>query len=310
MVEFSQILPAWGRWQRAALTEGALPPLTCLRQAISPRGGGFLLAAFALAACAPIPAKQANVTRPTLVSLNPCTDAILAEVADPAQLLAISSYSHDPAASSMDLATARRFPAVSGTVEEVLALRPDLVVGSSFTAPATAQAMARLGLRLERFGIATTVDESKAQVRQLAALAGHPERGEALVARIDAALAANRGPGGAPVAALVWQGGGIVPGAGSLIADLLTRTGFSNAAAARGLGQADQLPLEQVLADPPALILFAGHGAGNEDRLLAHPALASLTGTRRERLDPALLWCGGPTIIRTANRLGAIRRSL
>ena len=265
----------------------------------------------AVAACTAAPAREAGppTQRPTVVSLNPCTDAILAEVADPQQILAISSYSHDVEASSMDLATARRFKAVSGSVEEVLALRPDLVVGSTFTPPASVQAMARLGLRFEPFGMAATVVESEAQVRLLAALAGHPERGERLVQRIEAALAANRSPGGAPISALVWQSGGIVPGDGTLIADLLRRTGFANAAAARGLGQADVLPLEQVLADPPRLIFAANHAAGNEDRMLAHPALAGLKQTRRETLDPALLWCGGPTIIRAAERLGDVRRS-
>lgn len=268
------------------------------------------LLVLAMAACSPAPAREAGQRRPTIVSLNPCTDAILAEVADPAQLLAISSYSHDPAASSMDLSVARHFPATSGSVEELLALRPDLVVGATFISPATVSALDRLGLRLERIGIARTVDESKAQVRQLAALAGHPERGEALVARIDAALAQAMPSPGPPVSALVWQAGGIVPGPDTLIAELLARTGFSNAVAARGLGQADLLSLEQVLADPPQLIFAAGSALGNEDRMLAHPALAALTGTRREPLDPALLWCGGPSIVRTANRLGAVRRSL
>ena len=47
-------------------------------------------------------------------------------------------------------------------------------------------ALGRLGLRLETVGIATSVEDSIAQVRQIAALAGHPERGEALVARIEA----------------------------------------------------------------------------------------------------------------------------
>ena len=247
---------------------------------------------------------------PTIVSLNPCTDAILAEVAEPQQILAISAYSHDPLASSMDLATARRFKAVSGTVEEVLALQPDLVVGSTFTSPATVQAMARLGLRLEQFGMAGSVEESEDQVRRLAALAGHPERGEALIARIRAALQANRAPAGAAIPALVWQSGGIVPGDTTLIADMLRRTGFANAAAARGLGQADMLPLEEVVADPPRVIFAASHGAGNEDRMLAHPVLARLLATQRETLDPSLLWCGGPTIIRAAQRLGQARRAI
>ena len=79
-----------------------------------------------------------------MVSLNPCTDAVLAQVADPGQLLAISHYSLDPRATSMELAAARRFAATGGTVEEVLALEPDIVVTGSFLPPATVQAATRL----------------------------------------------------------------------------------------------------------------------------------------------------------------------
>ena len=164
-----------------------------------------------------------------------------------------------------------------------------------------------MGIPLVEVPIATNVPDSLAQIRRLAALAGQPARGAALERRIAGALAAARSPETLAVPALVWQSGGIVPGNQTLIADLLRRTGFANAAAARGLRQADQLPLERVLADPPAVILAAG-GHGEEDRLLAHPALAGLRGTRRFTFDPTLLWCGGPTIIRAAARLGEVRR--
>ncbi|HCF25601.1 MULTISPECIES: ABC transporter substrate-binding protein [unclassified Novosphingobium] len=265
-----------------------------------------------LAACSPAapPQVKAPQNHPTIVSLNPCTDAILAEVADPQQLLAISSYSQDPASSSMDLARARAMTGVSGTVEEVLALRPQVVVGSSFTAPGTRMALERLGYRFEAFGLAGTIAENKAQIRSLARIAGHPERGEALVRQIDAALAAAAPPPGPPVPTVVWQSGGIVPGEGTLITELLARTGFVNFAAQKGLHQAEMLPLEVMLADPPRLILAAGNTYSEEDRLLSHPALAGLTRTRRERLDPVLLWCGGPTIIKAAERLAQVRRSL
>ncbi|MFM5924176.1 MAG: ABC transporter substrate-binding protein [Novosphingobium sp.] len=271
---------------------------------------GIALLALALAACAPAPADRRAGARPAgIVSLNPCTDAILVEVADPAQIRALSANSRNPASSSMDLATAARFASTTGTVEEIAALRPALVVSGTFTAPATRAALARLGIPLVEIPIAGSVEQSLDQVRQLAALSGHPQRGAALIARINAALAQAQPQDRRIVPALVWQSGGIVPGDQTLIADLLRRTGFANAAAARGLGQADFLPLEQVLADPPALIFAAG-GRSGEDRLLSHPALNRLPSTRRARLDPALLWCGGPTIIRAAARLSAVRRQL
>ena len=313
MVNHLTRLPHRGRGAAAGGPEGGYridrPPRSALRAATSPKGrvsvGALLLL---LAACTAAPGREA--AHPSIVSLNPCTDAILAEVADPAQIAGLSSYSSDPAASSMDVATARRFASVSGSVEELAALHPDLVIGSTFTPPASVSAMARMGLRFAAFGAASTVAESQAQVRDIAALAGHPARGAALNTRIDRALALAAPPPGAPVPAIVWQAGGMVAGSGTLISDLLGRTGFTNLAAARGLRQADLLPLEVLLADPPRVLFVAGKGRGNEDRLLAHPALRGLRGTLRTPLDPVLLWCGGPSIVRTAARLGGVRKSL
>lgn len=262
-----------------------------------------LAALFLLTGCA-VRSAPAVGEHPTIVSLNPCTDAILAEVANPGQILAISHYSHDPRGTSMDLAAARRFRATGGTVEEVLALGPDVVVASSFMDPATRSALDSLGIRVEALGIATTVAESEAQVRRLAAVAGHPGRGEALVARIEAALNQARGAG-PRLPAVLWQPDGIVPGQGALISQLMRRAGFSNQSAARGMGQADYLSLERLLADPPSVLLVAGAERGQ-----SHPALARVTRMHRAAFDPALLYCGGPTIIRAAARLKAIRAHL
>ncbi|MXO59248.1 ABC transporter substrate-binding protein [Altererythrobacter salegens] len=258
--------------------------------------------ALAIAGCAqPAPAPSEH---PTIVSLNPCADAILAEVADRAQLLALSHYSHDPRATSLPLAEAKRFRITGGTVEEVLALSPDVVVGDSFMAPATRAAFERLDVRVETVGIDLAVADSEAQVRRLAKLAGHPERGEALVGRIEAALAETQRTG-PPVSAILWQQGGIVAGGNALAANLMVHTGFTSQSAARGLRQGAYLPLERVLADPPRLILSAGDG-----REQHHPALRKLKGVTYAEVAPNLLYCGGPTIPRLARRLAAVRDSL
>lgn len=270
-----------------------------------------LALAASLAACGQDGAQQAQGGHPAIVSLNPCADAVLAEVADPAQILALSHYSRDPRASSMDLATARRLPMTGGTVEEVLALRPDVVVAGTFLPPATRAAFERMGIRVHAFAIENDVPQSLAQLRELARLAGHPERGEALAARIGDALAATAPPQGAqPVSAVMWQSGGIVPGEDALVSDLMRRTGFASHSAAMGLRQADHLPLERLLADPPRLILTAGTPGDGEDRMLAHPALDALQGVRRARFAPQLLYCGGPTIISAAQRLAQVRREI
>lgn len=290
-----------------------LRPGAKLRTRPSGRGRiAVVLGCLALASCHALePAPTSAGRRPTIVSLNPCSDAILAEVASPGQLLAISHFSHDPAASSMGVAAAGRFRSVSGSVEEIAQLSPDVVVADVFLPATTTQGLRDLGIRVVSINIATSIAASTAQVRELAAVAQERAAGERMVARIEQALAAAAPPAhDAPVPTIVWESGGIVAGDQTLIADLLHRTGFANIAAAKGLGQADYLPLEAMLADPPRVILATGNDVAQEDRLLAHPALAGLRETRRFAFDTALLWCGGPTVVRAAERLSAIRMSL
>lgn len=212
----------------------------------------------------------------------------------------------DPASSSIPADVASKFAATGGTVEEIAALDPDLVLAGGFISPATRNALDRLGFRTETFGIASDERGSFEQIRRIAALAGHRDRGEALIARIESAVAANRAPEGEPaVSTVLWQPGDIVPGEQALVSGLMRKAGFSSHSAAIGMGQADYLSLEQLLASPPQLLLVAG-----DSRAQHHPALGQLKATRVETLDPSLLYCGGPTIIRAAERLGAIRKSM
>jgi len=234
------------------------------------------------------------------MSLNPCIDAILVRVADPAQILSISHYSHDPRATSIPLDVARRFPANSETAEEVIALRPDLVLLGSHVAPATQRAIAGVGIRIEKADVPATIEQSRQQVLAVARAVGHEARGRALLAQIDAALArAAPGDGAKPIPALIRMGGGLVPGQGTLADELLARTGFRNASAGYGLAMWDILPLEPLIAAPPRLLLTQRA----DTRLFA-----KVPGLRVADFPDRLLQCAGPNLIDAARRLATIRR--
>lgn len=266
------------------------------------RGVLALATALAAAACAPATDRAAVGSGPAVVSLNPCLDAILVDVA-PGQVLALSHYSRDPASSSIPRAIVARHAVTGGTAEEIIALEPDLVLASSFIAPATRSALERAGVRVETFGSPTTVAASIAQVRDVAALVGAAERGEQLARRIARAAKPLRDR--RRISTLLWQPGEIVAGEATLVVELLRRKGFASHAHAMGLDQADFVALETVLADPPELLLTAGDSAGQN-----HPLLQRLDHTRVERLAPNLLFCGGPTVIALARRLERLRAEL
>jgi iron complex transport system substrate-binding protein len=271
-----------------------------------------LVAALWLAGCSggDTPLRDKRQGLPRVVSINPCVDAVLMQIADPHQIAGISHYSQDPRATSIPLAVARRFKATSGTAEEVVALAPDLVIAGGHVAPSTIAALARMRIPLVQLGVPESIAESRMQVRDIAKAIGRPDEGEALVRRIEAAVNAARPADDQSIRALIWQGGGMVPGTGTLASELLHATGYRNISADYGLKRWDVLPLEPLVARPPRVLLSVG-ASGRDDRMLGHPVLDHLRTRIAVRSYPdRLMHCGGPTIIDAVGTLARIRGSL
>ena len=237
-----------------------------------------------------------------IVSINLCADELLLTLADPAQIAGLSTYATDPVM-SFTAEQAKAFRHDVAEAEQVVELDPDLVLAGRFTKRATREMLTRLGYRIVLLDAVKSVDESVAQIRTIAALVGHPERGEALAADIEAARqrAATAGMTAAerPTAA-VYQRRGYVSGGDTLAGELLSIAGFANGGGALAGERGGFVPLERIVADPPDFIVVASASRRAEDQgsaLLAHPALADLYPPgRRIVLPERLTVCGGPSL--------------
>ncbi len=123
--------------------------------------------------------------------MNVCTDQLLLTLADPEQILGLSRYSRD-AWQSFAADDARRYPILSGGAEDILVLRPDVVVASLFDKRSTRELLKEKGLHLVEFAVPRNLDEVKAQIREMGEIVGHPDRAAAEIARLDAAIARAR----------------------------------------------------------------------------------------------------------------------
>lgn len=263
-----------------------------------------LLAAL-LVGLAGLPATPARAA-PRVVSINLCADQLLVPLADPDQILGLSPYAHDKLHSGV-AAEAKRHPALSGTAEEVLALKPDLVLASSFTSRATRELLRRQEIRLVELDAVRSLDEAKAQLRQVATLLGHPERAESAIARIEAAAGRARAAAPSGLTVLPLQRRGWVTGRGTLLGSMLQLAGLTPALGGRDLGRF--LPLEDIVAQRPDLLVVSDAG-GAEDQgaaLLLHPALLRLYPPERRIVlpDSLSLLCGGPALAGALDRLAA-----
>lgn len=257
-----------------------------------------------LAGCAQGP----SIDPGKIVSNNPCIDAVLAEIADPATIGAVSRYSQQPESSSAPIHWARRFPAIGVSAEEIIAAQPRLVLSGNYASTGTNAALEKAGIAVKSFGVPATLGESEAQVLAIAHAIGRDAQGATLVERMK--QASQRQSDGRT--AIIWQTGGFVAGKGTIQDEMLGRAGFRNASASYGLKQWDILPLETILRRPPDIVFTPVSGAGEDARALAlrHRVLHHLSGrTRIIAFPDRLLFCGGPTVIEAMQRLRSVKRS-
>lgn len=258
---------------------------------------------------------QSAIAPGGIVSNNPCIDAILAEIAAPGQVAAVSIYSHDADSASAPLSWARQYPALGTGAEDILAAKPRLVLTGNLASSGTNAALAKAGIKVVAVGVAATLEEDVAQVRQIAKAIGRVEAGESLVARMMASQDDSKSaspPGQAPTA-LIWQNGGFVAGTGTLQDELLRRHGFRNASASFGLQSWGVLPLESLIRNPPQIIFMPVTQQGEADRELAsRQKLLKHLGSKTKIIAfrDQLLFCGGPTVIKVAQIFEDARKAV
>lgn len=264
----------------------------------------------ALAAAAWIMSCSASFAAgPRIASMNVCSDQLVLSLADPDQIIGLSRFSRD-AWQSWAAEKARSYPRLSGEAEDVLLLKPDIVVVSLFDKRVTRDLLKAHGLHLVEFTVPRTLDEVRDQIRAMGDVVQHPDRAESEIARLDAAIARARAEAGAHhYRVLPVERRGFVSGDSSLISSLLAATGLTNAAGELGLGAGGFASLEAIVKLRPDFILVseAGDRAEDEGRaFLLHPALEWFyPENKRIVLPERLTVCGGVMLAEALDRLTA-----
>ena len=255
----------------------------------------FFAASIALAAvatCAVGPASAAPL--PRIVSMNVCTDQVLLTLADPEQILGLSRYSRD----AWVTGDVRRYPTLSGGAEDVLVLKPDVVVASAFDKRATRELLKANGLRLAELAVPRTLTEVKEQIRELGDIAGHPDRAAQEIAKLEAALARARlAVADKHYRVLPLSRRGWVAGSDSFVGSLLAETGLFNIAGDLGFAFGGFASLEAIVSVRPDLLLVSQAGDFARDdgqAFLLHPALERFYPPEKRIVIPERLTeCGG-----------------
>jgi len=241
-----------------------------------------------------------------VASLNLCTDEMLLAFADRDQIASLSFLVRDPSISFMT-GQAQGFPVNDGRAETILFSGPDLVLSGTYGQQYQADLLQAQGLKVLTLGPWTSLGEGQEQIRTMAQALGHPERGEALIARIDAALARTKDIVQGRPSILVYDRGSWVSSTDSPMNELLVHMGFKPHQEALGLPHGGMARLETIVTTPPDFLLLdddAGRAVDNGTALFVHPALLKAVPRERRLIVPRRLTiCGGPS---TPEAIGAL----
>jgi iron complex transport system substrate-binding protein len=227
-----------------------------------------------------------------VISLAPSNTEILFAIGAADQVIGRDEFSDYPEA-------AKSLPSVGGSMgqyslEQIVALEPDLVLASEINTPEQVKALEDLGVTVYYLGNPTTLEEMYANLATVGQLTGRNDEAEALaqaletrVAAVDEKLAAV-----ADRPSVFYEidatdaNKPYTAGPGTFIDLLISRAGGVNVAASTG-SQYPQLGLEQLVVSNPAIILLGDSAYGvTAESVAARPGWEALAAVQEEKIFP------------------------
>ena len=190
----------------------------------------FAIGFVAAAVLASGPAAAAPSAR-RIMSMNLCSDLLLLQLAPRARIASVSHLAHEGAAvlfPGLDAGVAINH----GTAEDIVNLRPDLILVGDTSTPMTRALASRVGAQVVEVRSANSLAQARAVVLKLGDDIGEPARARSLAQGMDAELADLAAhPPARRLRVVAWSGGAFVPGRGTLVNDIITAAGAVNIAA-------------------------------------------------------------------------------
>lgn len=267
-----------------------------------------------LAALAVSGAAYAAEPSQRIMSLSLCTDQLLLQLVPKDRITSVTYLSRSSEYSYLS-AEAEAVPINYGNAEEVLRERPDLVLAGTFAAAPTRMLLKRIGVLLVEVPPAESFEQIRMNARLVARAVGTEEKGEALIAEMDATLAelARTAPARRIVVA-GWDGVGNVPAKGTLFDAILTAAGGENVVerlSSNAFNGYTAVDLEQLVAAQPDILAFGNARVGRLDlsgERLKHRVVRKLFEGRQIAYPETLYSCGLPQSVTVAAR--DLRRSM
>ena len=225
-----------------------------------------------------------------LASQSFSSDEFLYAIVPPERVVGVSEGAYQARFSNVYELAARYRPVVALDPEQVLRLRPDLILTPTEARSEVPGLLRTAGLAVYRIDtMFPTLASLEEHIRLVGYLTDEDARAEAELHRFRGvvARAAARKPAGAPAPRVMGFGGIYSYGSNTLLHDILRVLGAENVAATHGFAGYDRVTDEHIVQwDPDWIVAGADRGHVEEvrARLRAHPAIGATTAAARGQI--------------------------
>jgi len=241
---------------------------------------GLLLASALAARASDQPAPPRRVA-----SINLSADEVLVEILPRERLVSVTQWADAPGTSNVIgcvPASAYRF--VKADMEQLVALRPDLVVVSEYTDADFLKQLERSGLRVHRMLGLGSLAGVRGAILDLGRAVGEDQAARRLVAVFDAKLSelARRLAGARRPRVLYWSGN-MTAGADTAIGALIEAAGADNVGRELGIVGIAPPGAERAFVSNPDVVLV-GTWPGSREAVTSHPLYSQWAAVRDGRI--------------------------
>jgi iron complex transport system substrate-binding protein len=257
---------------------------------------------------------SAHAAPQRVVSTDLCSDEYVYRLVPRDHIVALSWLAGDtsPVVSTIAVEV-KGIDLIRPSAEDVLTRAPDLVVLSQGTNPRLRAHLIDAKMPFLEIPLAESLSQVREVTRMLGIALDARERAHAMLNEMDRTLDEARAHAAmVPVATLIYEPNGYAT-SGPFADEVMAAAGLSDAAPGMNLTRSGTIPIEEVIAAAPGLLILnrAAAAAHSEAELmLRHPALAALAGrTNIETLALTPLLCPGPWSVAVAPALARLGRS-
>ncbi len=231
-------------------------------------------------------AAWAQASKPRRVaSINLSADEVLVAILPPERLVSVTRWADTAGTSNV----VGRVPAgvhrfVKADLEQLVALRPDLVVVAEYTDADFLKLVERSGLRFHRMLGLSTLAGVRGAILSLGRVVGEDAAARRVVGEFDWKLAElGRRLAGATKPRVLYWSGNMTAGGDTAIGALIEAAGAINVGREMGIAGIAPPGAERAFVTHPDLVLV-GTWAGSKEALTSHPLFSQWAAVREGRI--------------------------